>query len=174
MLNFISIPSAGCSSPSSPSSLKLPLLPTKSTRGGIVLPPDLQHPGTQNPRTGCPFWVGRMPSIQLSDGSIDHIICSALGRAMTSLVSLAAGCTTDTTLRVTYINMLSIGTRTMSSLQLYVDVGRGSSRETLLFCSNSTKVSRREISISISIFNVPHWSWSSSTWQIQPATANMP
>ena len=61
MLKFISTPSAGCSFPSSPAP-QLPLLPTKSTRGVVVLPPDLQHPGTQNSRTGCPFWVGRMAS----------------------------------------------------------------------------------------------------------------
>jgi hypothetical protein len=112
--------------------------------------------------------------IQLSEGPIDHIICSALSPSTTSLVSLGAGCTADTTLQVTYINMLSIDTRNMSSVQHYVDVGRSSSRETLPFCSTSTTVSSREISISISIPNVLHWSWPSSIWQIQLATANMP
>jgi hypothetical protein len=175
-LIFISIPSAGCRL-QLPQLPQLPQAPPASHEihsrwaSAAARPPAPRNP---EPKNRLPVLGRTHAFIQLSEGSIDHIICSALGRATTSLVSLGAGCTADTTLRVTYINILSIGTRDMSSLQLYVDVGQGSSRETLLFCSNSTKVSSREISISISVLNVPHWSWSSSTWQIQPATANMP
>jgi hypothetical protein len=170
MLKFISTPSAGCSFPSSPAP---PASHEIDMRCGSTAarPPAPWNPELKN---RLPVLGRTHAFIQLSEGPIDHIICSALSPSTTSLVSLGAGCTADTTLQITYINMLSIDTWNMSSVQHYVDVGRSSSRETLLFCSNSTKVSSREISISISIPNVLHWSWPSSIWQIQLATANMP